>query len=110
MPLLAKADSLIEATLWCETLKASGYPAYLKNTLLVAASGELPPEICRPEVWLDNEEELKEARSLIADLIDGTTNPAQSNKWCCPRCGELLEGQFGQCWKCGADKPHDAPP
>jgi len=22
--------------------------------------------------------------------------------WKCPKCGEMLESQFGACWKCGA--------
>ena len=29
--------------------------------------------------------------------------------WVCARCGERLEGQFAQCWNCGADRPAQGP-
>lgn len=31
------------------------------------------------------------------------TGPA----WTCRRCGEECEGQFAQCWNCGAERPEE---
>jgi predicted amidophosphoribosyltransferase len=25
--------------------------------------------------------------------------------WLCPGCGETIEGQFSDCWQCGAERP-----
>lgn len=49
--LLVKVDNFLTATIWVETLKASGVDARLENTILGSAAGELPPEICQPEIW-----------------------------------------------------------
>jgi hypothetical protein len=27
--------------------------------------------------------------------------------WTCPQCGERIEGQFGVCWQCGAERPFE---
>ena len=29
-------------------------------------------------------------------------------RWTCAHCGENLEGQFTECWKCGATRPQPA--
>ena len=44
------------------------------------------------------------ARALLHEL----RHPAPLPSWCCFACGELVEGQFFQCWNCGssrADRP-----
>jgi hypothetical protein len=28
--------------------------------------------------------------------------PPRADDWICPRCGETIEGQFTECWKCAA--------
>ena len=33
------------------------------------------------------------------------TRIAAGPPWTCPKCGEQCEGQFAQCWKCGAARP-----
>jgi hypothetical protein len=39
-------------------------------------------------------------------LLDALQHRPQ-RRWQC-RCGELVEGGFEQCWRCGAMMPRDA--
>ena len=42
----------VTADIAAGTLKASGIDCEVRNTLLWSAAGELPPDICAPEIWL----------------------------------------------------------
>jgi hypothetical protein len=89
--------------------------AHLKNVLatfgihsvtrkmdLSSAAGELPPIECWPELWITNDEKLARAKAVIRK----TLAPLESVKkpWRCAGCGEELEGQFTECWKCGRSR------
>ena len=39
----------------------------------------------------------------VAGMLLPSCHNIQS-AWTCPSCGEKLEGQFGSCWKCGANR------
>ncbi len=81
-----------------ERLGQEGIACLLRNEELFAAMGELPFLELRPELWVVDAEVLPRARLLIA----GWLHPEREERpWCCPGCGEELEGQFGGCWKCG---------
>jgi predicted RNA-binding Zn-ribbon protein involved in translation (DUF1610 family) len=42
-------------------------------------------------------------------LIDEALRPApDAAAWQCPACGERIEAQFAQCWRCAAE-PEPAP-
>lgn len=60
-----------------------------------------PGTIFYPEVWVDDSEYAR-----ACELRDAVTKlpAARQNSWTCPSCGEPLEGQFGSCWKCGANR------
>ncbi len=54
--------------------------------------------------------ELKEASLLLKNLANKETGDnilQESESWKCSRCGELLEGQFTDCWNCGASRDED---
>jgi hypothetical protein len=59
--------------------------------------GELPPAECQAEVWVAEDADVARAEQL---LREGVT--AQGEPWTCPSCGERLEPQFTQCWRCGS--------
>jgi hypothetical protein len=80
-------------------LEQSGIPCYLRNDL---GAGELPPIESWPELWLENEADAPQAQAIIESALHDP--PAQLASWTCPRCGELLEGQFTECWSCGASR------
>lgn len=63
-----------------------------------SAAGELPPGQCWPELWVLDDERADEALKILAQ----TERAGQQDRgsWTCAKCGELIEGQFDQCWKC----------
>jgi hypothetical protein len=47
---------------------------------------------------------------VVVKLIRWDRKPEEKSTpmpppWICPQCGEELEGQFGQCWKCQTPHP-----
>ncbi|MBS0452971.1 MAG: DUF2007 domain-containing protein [Proteobacteria bacterium] len=97
---LAQAPNLAIATLWADALRAQGVSASVQREFLAAAAGQLPPDQCLPEIWVEEEDEqFQRAEQLLAEL----RQPAQ-HRWHCV-CGELVEGGFEQCWRCGAMMP-----
>jgi hypothetical protein len=95
MPRLMQAPNLVMATLWADWLKAEGIGASVQREFLRSASGELPPDQCLPEVWIDDGDHETRALELLQIL-----RHAPQRRWVCA-CGELVEGGFQQCWKCG---------
>jgi hypothetical protein len=73
-----------------------------RNLDLSSAAGELPPIDCWPELWVVNDEDLAEAKAILKK----TLAPLESVKkpWRCRDCGENIEGQFSECWKCGRSR------
>jgi Putative prokaryotic signal transducing protein len=75
-------------------LEAHGIMAVVRNELLSSAMGELPPAECQTELWVP----LADAERALAAL-----NAVPEGKpWRCAACGEEIEPQFTQCWRCGA--------
>ncbi len=93
---LAQAPNLAIATLWADALRAEGIDIRLQREYLAAAAGELPPDQCLPEIWVADDDQLARAEQLLAAL----RQPPQ-RRWHCASCGELIEGGFEQCWRCG---------
>jgi hypothetical protein len=83
-------------------LDQSGIDCSVKNALLSGGLGDIPYLECLPELWVLNDDDLSRATQLITDL----EKPSESTEqWKCSGCGELNEGQFAQCWRCGAAAP-----
>ena len=74
----------------------------MKNFYLTGGAGELPPTECWLELWVIDETQLNDAQRLIKE---NQTIPATGKPWQCSNCGEQLEAQFTQCWKCGSNQP-----
>ena len=90
------------ATLLKERLEGEGIDCLLRNDELSTALGEIPFVECYPELWVVDDEVLPRARLLLEQwLAEAGETPAD---WQCA-CGELLEGQFSSCWKCGREYP-----
>lgn len=101
MKLLARADHLVLATIWAESLRAAGIRCELRNTTLSGAMGEIPFLECAPQLWIEHDVEEARAREILQQL----RRPASGPGWRCARCGEYSEPQFGACWQCGAERP-----
>ena len=99
MPRLIQAPNLVMATLWVDWLKAEGIQASVQREYLRSAAGELPPDQCLPEVWIDDATQESRALELLRIL-----RHVPQRRWMCS-CGELVEGGFEQCWNCGMMMP-----
>lgn len=99
MQRLTQAPNLFLATLWAGALNASGIAASVQRQYLSSVAGELPPDQCLPEVWIDDAAQEAAARETLYHLQN-----APQRHWRCT-CGEWVEGGFEQCWQCGAMMP-----
>ena len=79
-------------------LETEGIRAVVKNEFLSSAMGDLPPAECQAELWVLLETDAERAEAVLKDAF--STKPG--TPWKCPGCGESSEGQFTQCWSCGA--------
>lgn len=101
MKLLARADHLVQGTIWAESLRAAGIRCQLRNTTLSGAIGEIPFLECAPQLWIEHDADEPRAREILNQL----RQPAHGPQWCCAECGEWSDPQFGACWQCGATRP-----
>jgi hypothetical protein len=99
---LAQAPNLAIATLWADALREEGVAISVQREYLGAAAGQLPPDQCLPEIWVEDEAQFERAEQLLHALQN-----RPQRRWQC-RCGELVEGGFEQCWRCGAMMPREA--
>jgi len=101
MKFLASADNLMIATLWQQVLETAGIRCDLRNRYIGAAVGELPADQVAPQVWIRDDADEGRARALLDEL----RRPKRLPAWNCFACGEIVEGQFFQCWNCEAARP-----
>jgi len=93
------AESVIEIAHLRNVLESAGIACELRNDRLGGVVGEIPFVECWPELWVRHAGDVLRARGLIDDALRPAT-PAEA--WTCPGCGEHIEPQFGQCWRCAA--------
>ena len=86
-------------------LEQSGIACAIKNALLSGGVGEIPYLECLPELWVIDDGDLSRATELITDLEEPSESSAQ---WHCSGCGEINEGHFAQCWRCGGVATEDS--
>ena len=96
---LIQAPNLAIATLWADALAAEGVATSVQRQFLVGLAGEMPPDQCLPEVWINDARQEDRARELLYALRN-----VPQRRWLCG-CGEQVEGGFEQCWKCGQWMP-----
>ena len=92
-----------EAHLVKGMLEAEGIRATVLGDQLYGAYGELP---VLPTVWVLDETLARHADALVVDFLRGAAAQRhRGERWTCAHCGESLEGQFTDCWNCGASRP-----
>jgi len=82
-------------------LTAHGIESFIKNEHLPGAAGELPPTEVWPELWVMEDNDAGAARRIIEEVLSEKIN---ADGWQCPHCGEHIEGQFNECWRCSGDE------
>ena len=85
------------------TLDERGIDAIVRGERLGPSVGEVPWVEAWAEVWVGDEARLNEARAVVAEVTAGSG--AAEPVWRCATCGEEVEGTFGACWNCGAERP-----
>ena len=84
-------------------LEGHGIRSEVRNEFLAGASGEIPFIETWPEIWLIDAADLARARELLVQILKEVESPGPD--WTCGHCGERIDGQFGACWNCGAERP-----
>ena len=74
----------------------------IKNEMLQGATGEIPPHETWPEIWVTNDGDEHSAKVLIEQAL---TPEKWQRDWKCNSCGEWIESQFSECWKCNSSRP-----
>lgn len=96
---VTQAPNVAIAVLWADTLCQAGMAATVQRQHLSSVAGELPPDQCLPEIWIDDDDRLADAKRLLAEL-----EHVPQRRWVCA-CGEVVEGGFESCWSCGLAMP-----
>ena len=65
---LTRAPNLALARLWADALGVEGIGASVQREFLAGVAGQLPPDQCLPEIWIDHPEQEARARQLLHDL------------------------------------------
>ena len=106
MKQLHAARHAVEAHIVCGFLRAQGIAAEVRGEHLTSGWGELPVDVC--SVWVTDDKQFDHANELLVALLKGTFARTFSGEaWRCAQGGENLEGQFTECWNCGARRPDD---
>ena len=78
-------------------LEAEGITATVMNEFASSGAGDLATFDTWPELWIENDSELKRAEAIIKNVI---AKP-ESSDWYCRGCQEKNGAAFQLCWKCG---------
>ena len=97
------ARNLTEAHIVSGMLNAAGISAQVRGHYLAGGYGELPiSSDTLPSVWIDDSEQFPAARTVIDEYEH--PGPHRQAAWRCEQCGEVHQGQFTACWKCGRER------
>ena len=95
-------------------LRQEGINAVVQGQQLGEVWGTLPLSAkSLPAVWVDANDVERAAPVIEAyrqtDRANADEAVAEQPRatWTCPNCGERVEVQFTQCWKCGHNRPAD---
>jgi hypothetical protein len=81
-------------------LEENGIRCWIKNEFLSAGIGEIPPIECWPQLCVADDDFL-----VAQHMVDDALSKKETLGWKCGSCGEDIEGQFTECWNCGASRP-----
>jgi hypothetical protein len=94
------AESLVKVAHLRNVLESAGIACCIRNERLSGALGEIPFLECWPELWVLQTQDAPKAQSLIQEELRGYESARTA--WTCETCGEWLDGQFTECWRCSS--------
>ncbi len=105
MQRLYQAADRIEAQLLSDFLDHHLVDNAILGDYLSGALGELPADIY-PSVWVVHDDDLARGRELLQRFLADSARDV-GHSWVCHGCGELIDGSFDLCWRCGGDRETD---
>ncbi len=99
MKRIFSAEFLPEVAHVRNLLEQEGIRCTLRNERLGGVTGDIPFLESWPELWVSDEQEGR-ANGVVAALRAAPVAPGAP--WLCAGCGEPIDGQFSECWNCGA--------
>lgn len=93
------AESMVEIAHLRNVLESAGIRCIVRNDRLAGALGEIPFVEYWPELWVQEPGQALRARGLIEEALRPC---ASEDPWECPSCGERIDAQFAQCWRCAS--------
>jgi hypothetical protein len=100
MKRIGQAPNIAIAQLWIDMLRGQGIDANMQRYFLSGAAGDVPPDQCLPEIWVQDDSQLDRAKLAWTEI-----QRMPQRNWVCGACGERVEGGFEQCWNCLAAMP-----
>ena len=100
-----------EAHLVKGVLETRGIRAEVRGETLWGTLGEIPltPDTL-PTVWVLHDRQAPEAVRIVEEYSSSASaSGREAQGWRCSACGEQVEPQFSECWKCGASRPAGRP-
>ena len=89
-------------------LEAEGIPALVQGEDLFPLRFRVPMFHAYPSVWVVRDSDYERARQCVREFDRGEPPKTQEGgAWRCPGCGEALEPQFTECWKCRTSRRED---
>jgi hypothetical protein len=101
-----QAQNPTDAHLLKDILDTQDIEAIVKGDFIWGARGLVPdtPETC-PSVWIVDDEDYEIAIEVVRGYQPGATpTGCAGSEWKCETCGEIIEGQFSECWQCGKER------
>ncbi len=110
MQCIFQAKDPTQAHVLVEILESKGIHAIIQDEQTFSLRGEIP--VVYPSVWV-SDEHVEAARNVCGDFSARRHSPESVGEaWICPACGESIDPNFTDCWKCAAhsNKPEEPPP
>jgi hypothetical protein len=107
MKLILSGHNLADTYFLKGLLDAEGITSEVHNEFLNIGGDKIPS---RPDtqlqLWIIDDSQFDQAINIVNRYEQGEDSiKFNKSSWHCPKCGELLEGQFTICWQCGSDRP-----
>ncbi|WP_348672061.1 DUF2007 domain-containing protein [uncultured Abyssibacter sp.] len=101
MKCVYEASDPVNAEIVKDYLASWGMDVFIQGVFGWGGRGDLPAN-AYPQVCVARDADAGRARDLIR-MWERGEDPRPP--WTCVDCGERMDGQFSDCWRCGAEKP-----
>jgi hypothetical protein len=99
MKIVYSASTISVVSIFQNILEGYGIRCRVKNEFSSGGIGEIPPIECWPQLCVEDDD-YEEAKRIVDEALSAKDLP----DWKCDSCGEIIEGQFSQCWNCGKNR------